>query len=47
MPMINAEELAEKILRAAGSGLKHYMPKTKEEILAAAQSIIDKLAVPE
>lgn len=33
-----AEALADAILRAAGSGLRHYsMPKTREAILSAAQ----------
>jgi hypothetical protein len=37
-----AEALADAILKAAGSGLRHYsLPKTREAIFAAAQQGID------
>jgi hypothetical protein len=37
-----AELLADSILRAAGSGLRHYsMPKTRDAILLAAQQGLD------
>ena len=35
-----AEQLAEMILRAAGSGLRHYTPQSKAEILKAAEKAI-------
>jgi hypothetical protein len=38
-----AQDLADAILKAAGSGLRHYtMAKTREAILAAAQRGIDE-----
>lgn len=37
-----AESLADAVLKAAGSGLRHYrMAKTREAIVAAAQNGID------
>ncbi len=38
--MTSAEMLAEMILKAAGSGLRHYTPQSKAEILAAAEKAI-------
>lgn len=37
------EILAEIILRAAGSGLRHYTTRTRWEILEAAQKAIDAI----
>lgn len=38
-----AEALADAVLKAAGSGLRHYsMAKTREAIIAAAQKGIDE-----
>lgn len=34
--MTAAETLTEMILRAAGSGLRHYTPQSKAEIIKAA-----------
>lgn len=33
------EEAAELILKAAGSGLRHYMPASKEKILKAVETV--------
>lgn len=42
-----AEALADAILRAAGSGLRHYsMAKTRETILTAAQEGLDACRAP-
>lgn len=38
--MTAAETLAEMILRAAGSGLRHYTPQSKAEIIKAAEAAI-------
>lgn len=39
----DAEQLADAVLKAAGSGLRHYsLLKTRQNILAAAQHGIDK-----
>lgn len=38
--MTPAEKLADQILRAAGSGLQHYTPQSKEKILKAADAAI-------
>lgn len=38
--MTPAEVLAEMILKAAGSGLRHYTPQSKAEIIAAAERAI-------
>jgi len=38
-----AERMADAILHAAGSGLRHYtLHKTRSEIIAAAQSALDE-----
>lgn len=37
-----ATKLAESVMKAAGSSLKHYMPASKERIIAACQEGIDK-----
>ena len=37
------EKLAEAILRAAGSGLRHYTPRSREEIVAAAEKAIEEI----
>jgi len=40
--MTNAEQLADNILKAAGSGLKNYtMQKTRQEIIDAAKKGIE------
>ena len=40
-----AEQLADDILRAAGSGLRHYsLQKTRDDILAVAQKFAEKVA---
>lgn len=41
--MTEAEQLADAILRAAGSGLRHYTPRNRAEIIAAAQAQIDAI----
>ena len=38
-----AETLAEMILRAAGSGLRHYTPQSKAEIIKAAEAAINAI----
>ena len=38
--MTAAEQLAEMILKAAGSGLRHYTPQSKAEIIAAAEKAV-------
>lgn len=38
-----AETLADMILRAAGSGLKHYKPQSKAEIIKAAEAAINAI----
>jgi hypothetical protein len=39
---VTAEQIAECVLRAAGSGgLKHYMPYTKDKILADLKALMD------
>lgn len=38
-----AAALAEKILNAAGSGLRHYTEESRREILKAAQEAIKNL----
>ena len=40
-PMTPVEALAEAILIAAGSGLRHYTPRNRAAIIAAAQAQID------
>ena len=35
------EQLAEVILRAAGSGLRHYTPQSRERIIEAARQAIE------
>ena len=40
---IEAIELADKILQAAGSGLRHYMPSSKERIVDEAEKAIKAL----
>lgn len=43
LPYNEAEALADSILKAAGSNLKHYtMARTRDAIFAAAQAGIDK-----
>ena len=42
-PMTPAEALAEAILHAAGSGLRHYTPRNREAIISAAQAQIDAI----
>lgn len=37
------EQIAEAILTAAGSSLRHYTTRTRDDILNAAQEIKDKL----
>lgn len=39
-----ARTLADDILKAAGSGLKHYMPESEKRIIAVAQRWIDEAA---
>lgn len=34
------EEYLERILKAAGSGLRHYTPQSKAELRAAMRSVI-------
>ena len=41
--MTAAETLAEMILRAAGSGLRHYKPQSKAEIIKAAEAAINAI----
>lgn len=43
-PPRTAETLADKILRAAGSGLRHYQTRTRDDILKAAREIMEELA---
>jgi hypothetical protein len=38
---IDAVALADAILKAAGSGFQHYMPSSKERIIAVAESAIN------
>lgn len=38
--MTAAEQLAEMILTAAGSGLRHYTPESKARIIAAAEAAV-------
>lgn len=38
-----AETLADMILRAAGSGLKHYTPQSKAAIIKAAEVAINAI----
>jgi hypothetical protein len=38
--MTAAETLAEMILKAAGSGLRHYTPASRAEIIKAAEAAI-------
>lgn len=38
--MTAAEKLAEMILKAAGSGLRHYTPASRAEIIKAAEAAI-------
>lgn len=38
-----AEALADMILRAAGSGLRHYTPQSKAEIIKAAEAAINAI----
>ena len=40
---MQAEILAEIILRAAGSSLRHYQTRTRAEILEAAAKAIDAI----
>jgi hypothetical protein len=42
-PMTPAEALAEAILHAAGSALRHYTPRNREAIISAAQAQIDAI----
>lgn len=35
-----AKEYADRILRAAGSALRHYMPDTQQEIINAMRKIM-------
>lgn len=42
-PMTPVEALAEAILHAAGSGLRHYTPRNRAAIIAAAQAQIDAI----
>lgn len=37
------EQLAEAILRAAGSSMRHFMPRTKEEVLKAAAEALEQI----
>lgn len=39
---MNYEDIAEAVLKAAGSGFKHYMPATKEKIIEAVKLEISK-----
>lgn len=39
----DAVELADKILTAAGSGFRHYVPSSKERIVAVAAQEIDAI----
>ena len=39
----SAEVIAEMILRAAGSGLRHYTPQSKAEIIKAAEAAINAI----
>ena len=39
-PVTSAEALAELILKAAGSGLRHYTLRSKGEIIKAAEAAI-------
>ncbi|MFP5510776.1 MAG: hypothetical protein ACLGIP_16715 [Alphaproteobacteria bacterium] len=41
--MSDAETLAEMILRAAGSGMRHYTPQSKAEIIKAAEAAINAI----
>ena len=36
-PTAEAELLADKILRAAGSGLRHYTPESRDRIISVTQ----------
>lgn len=40
---ITAEEIAERILKASGSGLHHYMLSSRERIIAEADSILKEI----
>ena len=41
---LTPETLADKILRAAGSGLRHYTTRSREDILQAAREIMKELS---
>ena len=43
----HAEILAEKILAAAGSGLRHYVPATKSRIISVAKNEISAIKMAE
>ncbi len=38
-----AEHISDKILIAAGSGLRHYMPQTKVKILWEARELLQEI----
>ena len=42
-PDMTPEVLADKLLRAAGSGLRHYTTRSREDILQAAREIMTEL----
>jgi len=44
-PPSEAEVLAEMILRAAGSGLRHYTPQSKADIIRTAEAAISAIRV--
>lgn len=41
--VLEIDPLIEAILKAAGSSLRHYMPKSKEDIRSAASNAIDEI----
>jgi hypothetical protein len=41
-----AEKVADAVLRAAGSGFRHYMPSTKTRIIEAAEKALAGHAMP-
>ena len=43
-PALTPETLADKILRAAGSGLRHYTTRSRDDILQAAREIMEELS---
>jgi|GEM_PF-6645971 len=40
---LTPEKLADKILCAAGSGLRHYQTRTRDDIITVARQIMEEL----